>query len=156
MHLSLEEALKQGANAVFMDKYQEQVRMVEVVGITKDLCGGTHVQHTSEIGLFKIMSEGSGAAGIRRIEGITGFKALEYFQKIHFSLFSLSSKLGVKKEEVGNKVDSLLQEIKKLKKQIHEKNELKERKKTSMRGREGRVTAVSFSIILKLCTCHFF
>jgi len=67
--------------ALFSEKYSGIVRVVETAGFSKELCGGTHVRRTSQIGLFKIVSESSVGAGLRRIEGLTGRAALEYFDE---------------------------------------------------------------------------
>ena len=108
------EALESGAMALFGEKYSEVVRVVEIEGVSIELCGGTHVQRTGELGLFKIMGETGVAAGVRRIEACTGSGAIEYLERYAEQLNDVAVVLGVSSENVTSRVRKLLQEKKEL------------------------------------------
>ncbi len=108
--LPFAKAAELGAMALFGEKYGDQVRMVEVEDYSRELCGGTHVRATGEIGPFIITAETSVAAGIRRIESLTGLKTLEYLQPRREILESTSEILNCKTEEIGARLESLLEE----------------------------------------------
>lgn len=110
--MALAEAKKAGAIAMFGEKYGEEVRVVEVPGISLELCGGTHVSNTSEIQGFKIISEQGIASGIRRIEAVAGPAFVEYAFARDRIVKQLSSCLKVKVEDVPTRVSILLEEIK--------------------------------------------
>jgi alanyl-tRNA synthetase len=88
------EAEKLGAMALFGEKYGEWVRVVEVDGVSRELCGGTHVANTAEIGIFKIASEGSSAANVRRIEALSGPAAIDWFREREDRLREVGELLG--------------------------------------------------------------
>src|SRR5881296_453347 len=123
---SLEEALASGALAFFGDKYPEHnVRVVTIPDpraargfYSKELCGGTHVQRVGDIGMLKIVSEESVAAGVRRIEAVTGIGALEHFQKQADILRQLASQLNVGKEGILAEVEKLSQTAKQLEREL--------------------------------------
>ncbi len=123
---SLEEALASGALAFFGDKYPEQnVRVVTIPDpraargfYSKELCGGTHVQRVGDIGVLKIVSEESVAAGVRRIEAVTGIGALEHFQKQADILRQLASQLNVGEDGILIQVEKLSQTAKQLEKEL--------------------------------------
>lgn len=112
---SLEEGLKSGATAIFEEKYGEKVRMVNVGNFSKELCGGVHVNRTGEIGFFKIISETSIAAGMRRIEAMTGEEALKHVQENDRLLTDIQKTLNISKRE-------LLSHIEKTKDVVKEKD----------------------------------
>jgi len=118
--MPIEEAVKSGAMALFGEKYDKIVRVVEVSNFSKELCGGCHVRQTGEIGLFKIVSETSVAAGIRRIEAVTGTKAFEEIVKLNQILEDIYLILKSNRDQVISKLKDLLDENKSLKKDLEE------------------------------------
>jgi alanyl-tRNA synthetase len=94
MNMNREEAEKLGAMALFGEKYGEWVRVVEVDSVSRELCGGTHVTNTAEIGIFKIVAEGSSAANVRRVEAITGPAAIDFFREREAQLREAGEALG--------------------------------------------------------------
>ncbi|XP_028061307.1 alanine--tRNA ligase, chloroplastic/mitochondrial [Camellia sinensis] len=109
--MPLTDAKKAGAIAMFGEKYGEQVRVVEVPGVSMELCGGTHVSSTSEIRGFKIISEQGIASGIRRIEAVAGEAFIEYINARDNYMKQLCSTLKVKAEDVPARVETLLEEL---------------------------------------------
>ena len=115
---TLEEARSLGAMSLFEEKYGDVVRLVKMGEVSQELCGGTHVTRTGCIGPFRILSESSVAAGIRRIEAVTGFGAWQTIRKEHALFREISRILNVPSDEVGERVESLNLKIRDLEKQI--------------------------------------
>ncbi|MFN8435474.1 MAG: alanine--tRNA ligase [Anaerolineales bacterium] len=120
---SLDEAKKEGAMALFGEKYGEVVRTISIMEGEKDkysyeLCGGTHLERTSDVGAFIIVSESSAAAGVRRIEAVTGRGAYELIQKRFKTLKQTAGSLKTSLDEVPTKVDALQDEVSELKKEL--------------------------------------
>jgi alanyl-tRNA synthetase len=116
--LEKEEAILSGAVALFGEKYGDKVRVVSIGNFSKELCGGTHVSATGEIGLLKITAEASIAAGVRRIEAVTGPEAINIFQTQEMQLAELASLLKIPTENLGTKIEKLLSVQKDLEKEV--------------------------------------
>jgi alanyl-tRNA synthetase len=115
---SVEDAINEGAMALFGEKYGDRVRMVKIGEFSKELCGGTHCSTTGEVGAFLISREGSTAAGIRRIEALTGIRALEYVQQERKLIDSLTSALKISKEELLERIQATISRNKALEKEV--------------------------------------
>ena len=113
--MNVEDAKKSGAMALFGEKYQGDVRVVSMGDFSKELCGGTHVHNTSDIKLFKILSENGIAAGVRRIEALTGDGVIEFYQDIENRMQRVAELLKTGESELVAKAESLLDEMKALK-----------------------------------------
>jgi alanyl-tRNA synthetase len=116
--MSLDEGLSSGAVAIFEERYREEVRVVSVEGFSRELCGGVHAHNTGEIGLFKIVSESSIAAGMRRIEALTGKSALQFVQASESLLDEVQAALNSSRGEITAQIEKLKQLLKEGEKQI--------------------------------------
>ena len=115
--MNKDQAIQEGAMALFGEKYDDEVRVLSFGDISTELCGGTHVNNTGDIGVFKILSESSVSSGIRRIEAITGMSANDYLKKRDNLVSDICQVLNVQDEVLKNKINTILEENKKLKKQ---------------------------------------
>jgi alanyl-tRNA synthetase len=119
VEMSLEDARKQGALAFFAEKYEDKVRVVSVKGVSKEFCGGTHLDLTGSIGLFKIFSESSIASGVRRIEALTGTAAYKAFKSEEEVLSGLGEALKTPLDKLLTEVEKKIKQIKDLEKQVN-------------------------------------
>jgi len=115
--MSLDDAQKTGAMMLFGEKYGETVRVLEI-GSSKELCGGTHVQRTGDIGLFKILSESGVAAGIRRVEAIAGDRALTYLQQLDAQVSQLAASLKATPSDLAQRITQLQEHARSLEKEL--------------------------------------
>jgi alanyl-tRNA synthetase len=115
--LPIEEAQKTGAVMLFGEKYGDEVRVLDI-GTSRELCGGTHVTRTGDIGLFRVLSEGGVAAGVRRVEATTGESALALVEHEHDELLKIASVLKAQPSEIFNKINQLQDSTKSLEKEL--------------------------------------
>ncbi len=116
-NMSFDDAVKHGAMALFGEKYGDTVRVLDI-GTSKELCGGVHVTRTGDIGLFKIVSEGGVAAGIRRIEAVTGEGALALVQSINRKLIEAAGALKTNPDELTSRIGQVQDQVKLLEKEV--------------------------------------
>jgi alanyl-tRNA synthetase len=113
-----QQAIQSGALALFGEKYSDTVRTVKIASVSMELCGGTHTQRTGDIGLLKIIGESSASAGIRRIEALTGEEAITFIKQEEKALTDLTSLLKTTPEEIVSKTSKLLEENKRLQREV--------------------------------------
>ena len=118
--MTLEDGLKSGATAIFEEKYGEKVRMVTIGDFSKELCGGVHVHRTGDIGFFKIVSETSIAAGMRRIEAITGAEAVKFTQEMDKNIGDIQFLLNSPRKDISKQIEKLKGTLKEREKEIRE------------------------------------
>ncbi len=143
--MGIDEALRQGALAFFGDKYGDEVRVIQIEAFSQELCGGTHCRSTGEIGLFKIISESSVAAGVRRIEALTGEGAYDYIKNEESQLIQMAESLKAKPAEAPQKLDKLLSSLKEKEKEI---SALKSKPAASKPDRETEIKKIAGASVL--------
>ena len=117
-HMELQQALDAGAMALFGEKYGDRVRVLRLGDFSIELCGGTHVGRTGDIGLFRILSEGGVAAGVRRIEAVTGAQALAQVGEQQARLEKVAGLVGARSDDVVDKLQALLERQRQTERQL--------------------------------------
>ncbi|MFA5164404.1 MAG: alanine--tRNA ligase [Candidatus Omnitrophota bacterium] len=147
--MDIDEAKKIGATALFGEKYDKKVRVVDVKEISKEFCGGTHLGATGEIGIFKIMSEGSVAAGIRRIEAVAGEAAYGKIKESENILNEVADSLAVKPAGLPAQIDGLLAKVNELEKKLKglQSESIKQKAKELVSA--GKLSDNNISIVAK-------
>lgn len=141
--MSLEEAKSAGATALFGEKYGETVRVVRMGSFSQELCGGTHVRNTGEIGLVKILSEGGIGAGLRRIEAVAGLKALAYLRTLEDQIMEVAQVLKAQPADVDKRVNGLVAQVKDLEREIGQlKAKLSKNEAEELLGRVQKIEGV--------------
>jgi alanyl-tRNA synthetase len=107
---SYDQAVESGAMALFGEKYGDEVRVVNIPGVSMELCGGTHARHTGEIGLFRMVGESGVAAGVRRVEGLTGRGAYDYLRGREDALGHAAAVLKTQPDNLSHRAEQLLEE----------------------------------------------
>ena len=115
--MDMESAQKSGAMMLFGEKYSETVRVLSI-GSSKELCGGTHVSRTGDIGLFKILAESGVASGVRRVEAVTGQNALAYLQSLESTVQAAAGTLKASPSDLQNRIGQVLDQVKSLEKEV--------------------------------------
>lgn len=115
--MPIDEAQKSGAMMLFGEKYGDEVRVLDI-GSSRELCGGTHVQRTGDIGLFKVVAEGGVAAGVRRIEAVTGDNALAYLQSLEATVNRAAGTLKASPSELQSRIGGVLEQVRALEKEL--------------------------------------
>ncbi len=142
--LPLAEAMKTGATAVFDEKYGETVRVVGMGGFSRELCGGTHVARTGDIGFLKIVHESSVAAGVRRIEAVTGSGAVAYVRRLEDELRKTAGLLKIGLLETADRTEKLLRRERELEREIEAlKGKLAAKDSGDLMGRVRQINGVA-------------
>ena len=117
-HTSIDEARAMGALALFGEKYGNEVRVVEVGDYSRELCGGTHVAHSGQLGLVKLLSESSIGSGVRRVEALVGIDAFRFLAKENILVSQLSEQLKARREELPERVSSLVSRLREAEREL--------------------------------------
>ena len=146
--MAIEDAKKTGAMMLFGEKYGDEVRVLDI-GSSRELCGGTHVKRTGDIGLFKIVAESGVAAGVRRVEAVTGEGALAYIQQQESQLQHVADAVKVQPREAAARITQILDNVKQLEKELTRMKS----KLASSQGDDlaGRAQAVKGAKVLAVC-----